>query len=102
MQCLSPYGRRRWAARVDGVRYHFLLICNLKCVFCQNHELSWRGQGSLHDAGELARLMISLQEQGCHNINFVTPEHVVPQIMEALPLAIEMGLHPDGLQYKCL
>ncbi len=70
----------------------FFSYCNLKCVFCQNHELSWRGQGSVHDAGELARLMLSLQEQGCHNINFVTPEHVVPQIMEALPLAIEMGL----------
>ena len=70
----------------------FFSFCNLKCVFCQNHELSWRGQGSLHDAGELARLMLSLQEQGCHNINFVTPEHVVPQLLEALPLAIEMGL----------
>jgi putative pyruvate formate lyase activating enzyme len=70
----------------------FFSYCNLKCVFCQNHELSWRGQGAIHDAGELARMMISLQEQGCHNINFVTPEHVVPQIMEALPLAIEMGL----------
>ena len=70
----------------------FFSFCNLKCVFCQNHEISWRGQGSVLDGGELARLMISLQEQGCHNINFVTPEHVVPQLMEAIPPAIEMGL----------
>ncbi len=70
----------------------FFSFCNLKCVFCQNHELSWRGQGAIHDAGELARLMLSLQEQGCHNINFVTPEHVVPQLMEAIPPAVEMGL----------
>ena len=70
----------------------FFSYCNLKCVFCQNHELSWRGQGAIHDAGELARMMLSLQEQGCHNINFVTPEHVVPQLMEAVPEAIELGL----------
>jgi len=81
-------GLRGW----KGSGTIFFSFCNLKCVFCQNHEISWRGQGSLHDAGELARLMLSLQEQGCHNINFVTPEHVVPQLMEAIPLAIELGL----------
>ncbi len=81
-------GLRGWA----GSGTIFFSYCNLKCVFCQNHELSWRGQGSLHDAGELARIMLSLQEQGCHNINFVTPEHVVPQLMEAIPIAIELGL----------
>lgn len=70
----------------------FFSHCNLKCVFCQNHELSWQGQGQVMDARQLAGLMISLQERGCHNINFVTPEHVVPQVMEALPLAIEEGL----------
>ena len=66
--------------------------CNLRCVFCQNYEVSWLGEGRASPPDELARMMIYLQELGCHNINFVTPEHVVPQILEALPLAIERGL----------
>jgi len=71
----------------------FFSFCNLKCVFCQNFDISWEGNGQILMPKELARLMIHLQEKGCHNINFVTPEHVVPQIMEALPKAIEMGLN---------
>jgi putative pyruvate formate lyase activating enzyme len=71
----------------------FFSFCNLRCVFCQNFETSQQGLGQEVDARGLARLMLSLQKQGCHNINFVTPEHVAPQIVEALPLAIEMGLH---------
>src|SRR5262249_38469544 len=59
---------------------------------CQNFEVSQQGAGEELDARGLARLMLELQEQGCHNINFVTPEHVVPQIVEALPHAVEMGL----------
>jgi putative pyruvate formate lyase activating enzyme len=70
----------------------FFSWCNLRCVFCQNYETSQDGDGQELDAWDLARLMICLQEKGCHNINFVTPEHVVPQIVEALPLAIDMGL----------
>jgi putative pyruvate formate lyase activating enzyme len=66
--------------------------CNLRCVFCQNYEVSWRVQGLEVDAGQLAAMMLELQEIGCHNINWVTPEHVVPQILEALPLAIDGGL----------
>ncbi len=66
--------------------------CNLRCVFCQNYETSWLGEGRATPPEELARMMLCLQERGCHNINFVTPEHVVPQILEALPLAIERGL----------
>ncbi len=66
--------------------------CNLRCVFCQNYETSWEGAGQKATAGEMAEMMIRLQELGCHNINFVTPEHVVPQILEALPGAIERGL----------
>lgn len=65
---------------------------NLRCVFCQNFEVSQAPAGEELDARGLARIMLQLQEQGCHNINFVTPEHVVPQIVEALPHAIEMGL----------
>src|SRR6516162_5571967 len=70
----------------------FFSWCNLRCVFCQNFETSQLGDGEELDAPGLARLMLSLQKRGCHNINFVTPEHFAPQIIEALPHAIEMGL----------
>lgn len=70
----------------------FFSRCNLRCVFCQNFDISWLGQGREVTAQELAQMMLELQAQGCHNINFVTPEHVVPQIVEALPYAIEGGL----------
>ncbi|MGW8160730.1 MAG: radical SAM protein [Desulfobulbales bacterium] len=70
----------------------FLTHCNLLCVFCQNYEISHQGQGVQTETGQLAAMMVSLQRQGCHNINFVTPSHVVPQIMAALPQAIEKGL----------
>jgi putative pyruvate formate lyase activating enzyme len=66
--------------------------CNLRCVFCQNHEISWRPRGERVSPRRLAAMMLELQEAGCHNINWVTPEHVVPQILEALPLAVERGL----------
>ncbi len=59
---------------------------------CQNFDISHLGQGRVTSPGDLARMMVFLQEQGCHNINFVTPEHVVPQILEALPQAVELGL----------
>src|SRR5262249_20054315 len=70
----------------------FFSFFNLRCVFCQNFATSQVGEGPEGDARGLARLMLDLQRQGCHNINFVTPEHVVPQIVEALPHAIAMGL----------
>src|SRR5919201_1973813 len=70
----------------------FFSGCNLRCVFCQNHSISWQLQGERVTPKRLARMMLELQEMGCHNINWVTPEHVVPQILEALPLAVEAGL----------
>jgi len=70
----------------------FFAWCNLRCVFCQNFETSQIGEGRDCGPQELARMMVQLQEMGCHNINFVTPEHVVPQVLEALPHAIRMGL----------
>lgn len=70
----------------------FFSMCNLRCVFCQNYDLSWEGAGRETRPERLAEMMLELQEEGCHNINFVTPEHVVPQILEALPLAVKMGL----------
>lgn len=76
----------------EGSGTIFFSWCNLRCVFCQNFEVSQAPAGQELDAVGLARLMLGLQKQGCHNINFVTPEHVVPQIVEALPHAIAMGL----------
>jgi len=70
----------------------FFSGCNLRCVFCQNLDISWQVQGEPVTPARLAVMMMALQGRGCHNINFVTPEHVVPQILEALPLAIEAGL----------
>src|SRR6266571_7439241 len=70
----------------------FFAWCNLRCVFCQNFETSQFGEGAEVTASELAQIMLDLQEIGCHNVNFVTPEHVVPQILEALVIAVERGL----------
>ena len=71
----------------------FITNCNLLCIFCQNWEISHLGEGGEVDSKTLAGMMLHLQRQGCHNINFVTPTHVVPQILDALPCAIEGGLN---------
>jgi putative pyruvate formate lyase activating enzyme len=70
----------------------FFSGCNLRCVFCQNHDISWQVRGERATPERLATMMVELQAIGCHNINWVTPEHVVPQILEALPLAVQRGL----------
>ncbi|HEX2027767.1 MAG TPA: radical SAM protein [Nitriliruptorales bacterium] len=70
----------------------FMAGCNLRCVFCQNGDISQRPVGREVTASEMAALMLDLQARGCHNINIVTPEHVVPQLLEALPIAVERGL----------
>ena len=70
----------------------FFTHCNLLCRFCQNFEISHLGDGKRVSPEELAGMMIRLQKMGCHNINFVTPSHIVPQILESLPLAIRAGL----------
>src|ERR687888_1718670 len=70
----------------------FFSGCNLRCVFCQNFEVSWQVEGDITPPQKLASMMLELQERGCHDINLVTPEHVVPQILEALLIAFEGGL----------
>jgi putative pyruvate formate lyase activating enzyme len=70
----------------------FLTHCNLYCIFCQNYDISHLGEGYLVDEERIADMMLSLQNMGCHNINFVTPTHVISQIVKALPFAIEKGL----------
>jgi putative pyruvate formate lyase activating enzyme len=70
----------------------FLTHCNLGCVFCQNYSISHRGEGQEISSDRFSRVMVALQKLGCHNINFVSPTHYVPQILKALPSAIENGL----------
>jgi putative pyruvate formate lyase activating enzyme len=70
----------------------FFSLCNLRCCFCQNWDISQKHDGRELPAEGIARLMLGLQQQGCHNINFVTPEHVAPQVIEAIAAAIPMGL----------
>jgi putative pyruvate formate lyase activating enzyme len=70
----------------------FFTNCNLRCVYCQNYPISQLGNGAERTPGELACQMLWLQEQGCHNLNLVTPTHFVPQILKALGLARERGL----------
>lgn len=70
----------------------FFTSCNLKCIFCQNYEISHLMEGRTVEPEDLAAVMLKLQSIGCHNINFVTPSHVVPQILEALLHAVEKGL----------
>lgn len=78
----------------------FLTYCNLRCIFCQNYDISHLGRGDRISASGMARAMIRLQETGCHNINFVTPTHFAPQIVASLPEAIKMGLHVP-IVYNC-
>lgn len=71
----------------------FFGLCNLRCVFCQNWDISQQPRGQTMTPVEIADLMLGLQNTGCHNINFVTPEHVVPQVLEAIAVAIDRGLN---------
>ncbi len=71
----------------------FFSSCNLWCLYCQNYDVSHLKQGSTIASYRLAKIMIHLQDTGCHNINLVTPTHVVPHIVKSLILAIGEGLH---------
>jgi len=71
----------------------FFTYCNLRCVFCQNYTISQLGEGNAVTSEKLAGMMLSLQGKGCHNINLVSPTHVVPYILEALAVAVSRGLH---------
>jgi putative pyruvate formate lyase activating enzyme len=70
----------------------FFTHCNLLCIFCQNYDISHEGYGREVSTGRLAAMMLDLQNRGCHNINFVTPSHVVPQILDGVEKAAGQGL----------
>jgi putative pyruvate formate lyase activating enzyme len=88
----SHHGEEDCLRGWNGSGTIFFSQCNLRCMFCQNSDISWKDRGRPVTAEQLANLMLQLQEQGCHNINLVTPSHVVPQILEALVVAAERGL----------
>lgn len=78
----------------------FMSSCNLLCSFCQNYEISHLSEGREVEPSHLAALMLQLMGRGCHNINFVTPTHFVPQILHALGIAVDAGLNIP-LVYNC-
>ncbi len=73
----------------------FFSWCNLPCLYCQNWEISQKGVGRPTQPREIAVMMLELQELGCHNINFVSPSHVVPVSLAALKIAAERGLRAE-------
>ncbi|GAB6164177.1 radical SAM protein [Thermostilla marina] len=86
------HGEERCISGTRGSGTIFFANCNLRCIFCQNFDISWFPAGLPVDAERLARIMLQLQEQGCHNINLVSPSHVIPEILEAVEIAAGEGL----------
>jgi putative pyruvate formate lyase activating enzyme len=70
----------------------FVTNCSLACIFCQNYEISQCGRGSEASPEKMAGMMIRLQRAGCHNINIVTPSHIIPQLIRSISIAAECGL----------
>ena len=88
----AHYGEEAPLVGSSGSGTIFFSACNLLCNFCQNYEISHLREGVEAEPGQMAAMMLRLAGSGCHNINFVTPSHVVPQILEALVLAVPRGL----------
>jgi putative pyruvate formate lyase activating enzyme len=86
------FGEEKPLVGTSGSGTIFFTHCNLMCLFCQNFDISHEGYGQKITEAQLAAIMLALQQHGCHNINFVTPSHVVPQILSALEIAIQQGL----------
>lgn len=87
------FGEENCLRGAHGSGTIFFAGCNLGCVFCQNCDISQQLDGREYEAETIAEMMLALQSEGCHNINLVTPEHVVPQVLAALTLAVDNGLH---------
>ncbi len=95
------FGEEQPLVGTNGSGTIFFTFCNMRCVYCQNYEISWLGVGRPVTSEELAGIMLELQDYyRCHNINLVTPTHFVPPILAALELAIKKGLRLP-LVYNC-
>ena len=94
------YGEERPLVGKGGSGTVFFSHCNLSCEFCQNYDISHGGEGVVASSEELAEVMLSLQKRGCHNINLVTPTHVIHPVLEALCIAVGKGLSIP-LVYNC-
>lgn len=89
----SPhFGEEQPLVGIHGSGTIFLTHCNLGCLFCQNYSISHLNEGEEISIEQLSRMMVTMQSLSCHNINFVSPTHYVPQILAALPYAIALGL----------
>lgn len=86
------FGEETPLVGIHGSGTVFFSGCNLRCVFCQNFEISHLEEGSEVSAERLAGIFLSIQRMGCHNLNLVTPTHVTPQILAAFRLAVPRGL----------
>ena len=101
MDCaLAHHGEEPPLSGSRGAGAIFFTSCNLQCIYCQNYQISHDSKGEMLDSAALARIMLSLQEKGCHNIESVTPTPQTPRIMEALLIAREQGLQLPFI-YNC-
>jgi len=96
----AHFGEEPPISGCNGSGTIFFTHCSLRCAFCQNHPISQLGQGKEIGVEELAGMMLRLQGQGCHNVNFVTPTHYMPQILKAVCMAKKKGLCVP-LVYNC-
>ncbi len=94
------FGEERPLVGKSGSGTIFFGNCNLGCIFCQNYSISHLGEGSEISFEKLADIMLSLQHEGCHNINLVTPTHQTPMILRSLRIASEKGLNIPVV-YNC-
>lgn len=98
---MPHFGEERPLVGRGGSGTVFLAHCGLRCVFCQNYEISHLGRGHVREVEEMARMLLRLQQLGCHNINFVTPTHYSAAILKALDLAAGRGLRLPVVYNTC-
>ena len=91
-RALPHYGEEPPISGTRGAGTIFLSSCNLKCVYCQNYQISHDASGKRTDAEGLSTIMLALEKEDCHNIEPVTPTPQIPQVMEALFIARQRGL----------
>jgi len=90
---MAHHGEEPPISGTQGSGTIFFSYCNMSCAYCQNYQFSQKGEGREVSCQELANTMLELQKLGCHNLNFVTPTHVMPLILKSLEIAIKEGLH---------